>query len=82
MFLTDVGDSGRLMQIFADLIDENVEELAALQALDAGKLIGLCKARDIRFGALIFFVYKAGAADKIHGEVLKMSRELQGYILR
>lgn len=32
-------------------------------------------------GAASFLRYYAGAADKVHGEVLKMSRELHGYTL-
>ncbi|KAL3532434.1 hypothetical protein ACH5RR_005955 [Cinchona calisaya] len=71
----------RLMMKFADLIDENVEEIAALEAIDAGKLFSGLKAVDIPVAAETLRYY-AGAADKIHGETLKMSRELQGYTLR
>ncbi|XP_027176764.1 aldehyde dehydrogenase family 2 member C4-like [Coffea eugenioides] len=71
----------RLMMRFADLIDENVEEIAALEALDAGKLFHWLKAVDIPVVAETLRYY-AGAADKIHGETLKMTRELQGYTLR
>ncbi|KAJ4708413.1 Aldehyde dehydrogenase family 2 member like [Melia azedarach] len=72
---------GRIMMKLADLIDENVEELAALDTIDAGKLFGSGKAIDIPQAAETLRYY-AGAADKIHGEVLKMSRQLQGYTLR
>lgn len=65
----------------ADLIDQNVEELAFLDSVDAGKLFGWGKALDIPQAANQLRYY-AGAADKIHGEVLKMSRELHGYTLR
>ncbi|KAF7114513.1 hypothetical protein RHSIM_RhsimUnG0085600 [Rhododendron simsii] len=71
----------RIMMKYADLIDENAEELAALDTIDAGKLFGMGKALDIP-GAAQGLRYYAGAADKIHGETLKMSRELQGYTLR
>ncbi|KAG5564677.1 hypothetical protein RHGRI_000758 [Rhododendron griersonianum] len=71
----------RIMMKYADLVDENAEELAALDTIDAGKLFGLGKALDIP-GAAQVLRYYAGAADKIHGETLKMSRELQGYTLR
>ncbi|XP_058184745.1 aldehyde dehydrogenase family 2 member C4-like [Rhododendron vialii] len=71
----------RIMMKYADLVDENAEELAALDTIDAGKLFGLGKALDIP-GAAQGLRYYAGAADKIHGETLKMSRELQGYTLR
>lgn len=65
---------------FADLIDENIEELAALDTVDAGKLFSHGKAMDIPHAAVLLRYY-AGAADKIHGEVLKMSQELQGITL-
>ncbi|KAF5482050.1 hypothetical protein F2P56_002649 [Juglans regia] len=74
-------ERGRIMMKFADLIDEHVEELAALEAIDAGKLFGLAKLRDIPSAANSLRYY-AGAADKIHGEVLKMSREFHAYTLR
>ncbi|XP_002514330.2 aldehyde dehydrogenase family 2 member C4 isoform X1 [Ricinus communis] len=71
----------RIMMRFADLIDENKEELAALDTIDAGKLFSGGKTVDIPSAANTLRYY-AGAADKIHGEVLKMSRALQGYTLR
>ncbi|KAL0322786.1 UNVERIFIED_CONTAM: Aldehyde dehydrogenase family 2 member C4 [Sesamum angustifolium] len=70
----------RIMLKFADLIDENVEELAALDTLDAANLYSFGKAKQIHDGAELIRYY-AGAADKIHGTTLKMSRELQGYTL-
>nr|GME06703.1 aldehyde dehydrogenase family 2 member C4-like [Ipomoea batatas] len=70
----------KIMLKLADLIEENVDEIAALDALEGGKLFTEGKyvdvpsaARDIR--------YYAGTADKIHGTTLKMSRGLQGYTL-
>ncbi|XP_030441140.2 aldehyde dehydrogenase family 2 member C4-like isoform X1 [Syzygium oleosum] len=72
---------GRIMLKFADLIDENMDELAALDTIDAGKLFSVGKARDIPTATKLLRYY-AGAADKIHGEVLKMSSELHGYTLR
>nr|POF02685.1 aldehyde dehydrogenase family 2 member c4 [Quercus suber] len=68
------------MMKFADLIDQNVEELAALDTLDAGKLFSVGKAVDIPSSADTLRYY-AGAADKIHGDVLKMSREFHAYTL-
>lgn len=65
----------------ADLVEEHVEELAALDAMDAGKVYMMVKSMDIPGGAMNLRYY-AGAADKIHGETLKMSRELHGYTLR
>uniref|UniRef100_A0A2N9FXY4 Aldehyde dehydrogenase domain-containing protein n=1 Tax=Fagus sylvatica TaxID=28930 RepID=A0A2N9FXY4_FAGSY len=69
------------MMKFADLIEQNVEELAALDTIDAGKLFSMGKAVDIPAAASAVRYY-AGAADKIHGEVLKMSREFHAYTLR
>ncbi|KAL0333924.1 UNVERIFIED_CONTAM: Aldehyde dehydrogenase family 2 member C4 [Sesamum angustifolium] len=71
----------RIMLKFAELIDENVEELAALDAIDGGKLFKMGKTVEIP-GAADTIRYFAGAADKIHGSTLKMSRELHGYTLR
>jgi len=68
-------ERGRVMMKLADLIEENVEELAALDSMDAGKQF------DIPGGAHCLRYY-AGAADKIHGQTLKMSRAMQGYTLR
>ncbi|KAK4853259.1 hypothetical protein QYF36_006207 [Acer negundo] len=73
-------ERGRIMMKFADLIDEHVEELAALDTINAGKLFSIGKAVDIPQAAHGFRYY-AGAADKIHGDVLKMSRALHGYTL-
>ncbi|XVE98200.1 hypothetical protein REPUB_Repub03eG0085100 [Reevesia pubescens] len=74
-------ERGRIMMKFADLIEENMEEIAALDTINAGKLFALCKILDIP-GASKTLRYYAGAADKIHGTVLKLSKGLQGYTLR
>ncbi|CAN0900154.1 Aldehyde dehydrogenase family 2 member C4 [Linum grandiflorum] len=71
----------RIMNKFADLIDQHIEEIATLDTLNAGKLLSWGKAIDIPSTANTLRYY-AGAADKIHGEVLKMSRELHAYTLR
>ncbi|CAI0628955.1 unnamed protein product [Linum tenue] len=71
---------GRVLSKFADLIDQNADELAGLESIDAGKLFTFNKMADIPFAANLLRYY-AGAADKIHGDVLKMSRELHGYTL-
>lgn len=68
------------MMKFADLIEQNIEELATLDSLDAGKLFSSGKTLEIP-GAARTLRYSAGAADKIHGKVLKMSRPLQAYTL-
>ncbi|XP_051126612.1 aldehyde dehydrogenase family 2 member C4-like [Andrographis paniculata] len=70
----------RIMLKFADLIDEHLEELATLDAIDAANLYSLGKGLYIHNAAELIRYY-AGAADKIHGETLKLSREMQGYTL-
>ncbi|OAY72937.1 Aldehyde dehydrogenase family 2 member C4 [Ananas comosus] len=74
-------ERGRILMKYAELIEENVEELAALDSVDAGKLFGAGKLIDIPSASHLLRYY-AGAADKVHGETLKMSRELQGYTLK
>ncbi|KAL1561429.1 Aldehyde dehydrogenase 2 member C4 [Salvia divinorum] len=70
----------RIMLKFADLIEQNLEELAAIDTIDAANLYSLGKILFIN-NAIELFRYYAGAADKIHGETLKMSRQLHGYTL-
>ncbi|KAI0493810.1 hypothetical protein KFK09_023935 [Dendrobium nobile] len=74
-------ERGRIMMKFADLIEEHAEELATIDAIDGGKLFSLCKAMDIPH-CVHLLRYYAGAADKIHGETLKLSGEFQGYTLK
>ncbi|XP_008808790.2 aldehyde dehydrogenase family 2 member C4 [Phoenix dactylifera] len=74
-------ERGRLMMKFADLIEEHIEELAMLDSLDAGKLLKMGKSMDIPHCANMLRYY-AGAADKIHGETLKLSSQCQGYTLK
>ncbi|KAK6116783.1 hypothetical protein DH2020_049516 [Rehmannia glutinosa] len=65
---------------FADLIEQNLEELAALDTIDAANLYSLTKGMHIHNAAELIRYY-AGAGDKIHGATLKMSKELHGYTL-
>ncbi|KAI4297389.1 hypothetical protein L6164_037282 [Bauhinia variegata] len=73
-------ERARIMMKWADLIEENKEELAALDTIDGGKLFSWSKFVDIPHVANLLRYY-AGAADKIHGEVLKASRNLHAYTL-
>jgi aldehyde dehydrogenase (NAD+) len=65
----DARERGRLMFRLADLIEEEIEELAALETLDNGKPI-----RDSRHVDLPLVIdclrYYAGYADKIHGQTI------------
>ncbi|KAK4753954.1 hypothetical protein SAY87_002058 [Trapa incisa] len=71
----------RIMHKFADLIEQNLEELAALDSIDGGKLFLWGKSVDIPT-AIEYLRYYAGAADKVHGEVLKSIRSLHAYTLK
>ncbi|KAJ3701860.1 hypothetical protein LUZ61_005565 [Rhynchospora tenuis] len=72
---------GRILYKFADLIEQHIEELAALDGVDAGKLFEFGKEVDIPT-AVRMLRYYASAADKIHGETLKLNGEYQGYTLK
>lgn len=65
----DARDRGRLLYKLADLIEKNIDDLAALESLDNGKPI-----RESRHGDLPLVIdclrYYAGWADKIQGEVV------------
>jgi (Z)-2-((N-methylformamido)methylene)-5-hydroxybutyrolactone dehydrogenase len=66
-------DRARLLRKLAEVIDENADELAAVEVRDNGKLIremlGQIKALPD------YFHYFAGAADKIHGDTIPPDRD-------
>ncbi|KAK8930715.1 Aldehyde dehydrogenase family 2 member C4 [Platanthera zijinensis] len=74
-------ERGKLMIKYAELIEEHINELAALDSLNGGKLLSSVKAREIPAGANLLRYY-AGAADKIHGDTLKLAGEFHGYTLK
>lgn len=65
----DARDRGRVMFRLADLIENEIDELAALETLDNGKPI-----REARYADLPLVIdvlrYYAGYADKIHGSTI------------
>jgi aldehyde dehydrogenase (NAD+) len=65
----DARERGRLMNRLADLIEEEQDELAALESLDNGKPIRDAKAADLPL-AIDCLRYYAGFADKIHGQTI------------
>jgi len=75
---TSPAERGRLLNKLADKIEQNIQELAALETLDNGKPI-----RDSLHGDLpatiAVFRYYAGWADKIHGKVLPVAGPYQAY---
>jgi len=65
----DARERGRLMNRLADLIEEDIEELAALESLDNGKPIRDSRAADLPL-TIDCLRYYAGYADKIHGQTI------------
>jgi len=65
----DARDRGRLIYRLADLIEENIEELAALESLDNGKPIRDSRAADLPL-VIDCLRYYAGWTDKIEGTTI------------
>lgn len=65
----NASDRGRLLNKLADLIEENKDELAALESLDNGKPLGDALAADLPL-TIKCYRYYAGWADKIHGKTI------------
>ena len=65
----DARDRGRLINRLADLIEENFDELSALETLDNGKPISDARAADLPL-VIDCLRYYAGWADKIHGDTI------------
>ena len=65
----DARDRGRLIAKLADLIEEEADELAALESLDNGKPIRDSKAADLPL-TIDCLRYYSGYADKIHGQTI------------
>jgi aldehyde dehydrogenase (NAD+) len=65
----DARDRGRLINKLADLIEEEADELAAVETLDNGKPIRDSKAADLPL-TIDCLRYYAGYADKIHGQTI------------
>src|SRR6266496_1361193 len=62
-------ERGRLMNKLADLIEQNTQELAALETLDNGKPLRDSLAADLPL-TIKCYRYYAGWADKIHGKTI------------
>jgi aldehyde dehydrogenase (NAD+) len=65
----DARDRGKLINKLADLLEAEVDELAALESLDNGKPIRDAKAADLPL-TIDALRYYAGYADKIHGQTI------------
>jgi len=65
-------ERGRLIWKLADLLEENLEEFAALETLDNGKPFKVAKVADVPL-AVDLFRYMAGWATKIEGNTIPIS---------
>ncbi len=77
----DARDRGRLLNKLADLVEANLEELAALETLDNGKPIADSRAADLPL-VIDCFRYYAGWADKVHGQTIPVRGEYFCYTTR
>jgi aldehyde dehydrogenase (NAD+) len=66
---TSAADRGRLLNKLADLIEANIEELAALESLDNGKPYRDALTADLPL-TIKCYRYYAGWADKNHGKTI------------
>jgi acyl-CoA reductase-like NAD-dependent aldehyde dehydrogenase len=64
----------RLINRFADLIEENADELAELEALDAGKPLKLAKVVDVA-STVAHLRHFAGWPERIFGEVIPVAQD-------
>ena len=65
----DARDRGRLINRLADLVEENIDELAELETLDNGKPLAEARNGDLPM-VVDTFRYYAGWADKIQGQTI------------
>ncbi|MGD9853681.1 MAG: aldehyde dehydrogenase family protein [Planctomycetaceae bacterium] len=77
----DARDRGILLNKLADLIEKNIDELAALETLDNGKPISDAKAADLPL-VIDCLRYYAGWADKIEGGTIPIRGNYFCYTLR
>lgn len=77
----DARDRGRLLLKLADLMEDNLDELAALETLDNGKPISDSRAADLPL-AIDCLRYYAGWADKVHGDTIPIRGDYFCYTRR
>lgn len=82
----NTSDRGRLIWKISELIEENADELAMLEALDNGKPFTVARAADVPLAADLFR-YMAGWTTKIHGRTVDIAAlpapgEYHAYTLR
>lgn len=75
--LVTPSDRGRLLNKLADLVERDIEQLAAIEALDNGKALTMAKVDlDMAIGCIRYY---AGWADKIHGQTIDTNPETLSY---
>jgi aldehyde dehydrogenase (NAD+) len=74
----DAAERSHLIYKFADLLEENREELAQLESLDNGKPYHVALADDVD-GTIQHFRYYAGWATKIFGKTTQISKDYVTY---
>ncbi|CAG8438326.1 3710_t:CDS:10 [Acaulospora colombiana] len=74
-------ERGRLINKLADLMERDLDDLAALEALNSGKVYQECKKNDI-ISAISCYRYYAGWSDKIHGKTVDTMHDEFAYIRR
>src|SRR5437764_3674231 len=74
-------ERGRLLWRLADLVEQNIDELAELETLDNGKAIWQSKYVDMPMVVGVLRYY-AGLATKIHGETVNTFESAFTYTLR
>jgi len=77
----DARDRGRLLNRLADLVEKNLDELAALETLDNGKPIRDAKAADLPL-VIDCFRYYAGWAEKLPGDTIPIRGNYYCYTRR
>lgn len=78
---TPAAERGRLLLKLADLIEENLEDLAQLESLDTGHPIKDSRRLDVPRTAACFR-YFGGIADKIEGSVIPVEQGFLNYVVR
>jgi aldehyde dehydrogenase (NAD+) len=77
----DARDRGKLMHRLCDLIEEEIDDLAALESLDNGKPVRDARAADLPL-TIDALRYYAGYADKIHGQTIPVRGDYFTYTRR
>ncbi|KAK0235389.1 aldehyde dehydrogenase [Armillaria nabsnona] len=69
---------GRYLSKLADLVEQNIDEMAALETLNVGKPFKVARNNDLT-NMIAVLRYYAGWADKIHGKVIETNEEKFNY---